>query len=54
MNYGLFYFGCAGSSSLLGLFSSLGAGRLLSSCGVHTSHCSGFFCSGEPALEHGL
>ena len=54
MNYGLFYYSCAGSLSLLGLFSSFGEQRLPSSCDMHTSHCSGLFCCGEPAPEHGL
>ena len=36
-----FVFGCAGSSLLLGLFSTCGKKRLLSSCGAQTSHCDG-------------
>ena len=36
-----FVLGCAGSSLLLGLFSTCGKKRLLSSCGAQTSHCDG-------------
>ena len=42
MNY-LFTFGCAGSSLLLGLFSSRSEGKLLYSCRARTFRCSGFF-----------
>ena len=37
--FSLFRFGCAGSSSLSGLFSSCGERRLVSSCGAWASHC---------------
>ena len=40
----LFIFGYTGSSMLLGLFSSCGEWRILSSCGVRASHCGGFSC----------
>ena len=36
-----FVLGCAGSSLLLGLFSTCGKKRLLASCGARTSHCAG-------------
>ena len=38
------YFGCAGSLSLLRLFSSCGEWELLSRCGVLASHFDGFSC----------
>ena len=44
-------FGCAGSSLLLGLFSSCREWGLLSSCCVQASHCSGLSCCGAQALE---
>ena len=46
----LFYFGCARSSLLGGLFSSCSDQGLLSSCRVWTSHCSDFSCFGTQAL----
>ena len=46
----LFYFGCARSSLLGGLFSSCSDQGLLSSCCVWTSHCSDFSCFGTQAL----
>ena len=46
----LFIFGCAGSSLLRGPFSSCGEWGLVSSCGVQSSHCSGFSCWGAHAL----
>ena len=39
-----FFFGCAGSSLLSGLFSGCSKQGLLSGCGVQASHCSGFSC----------
>ena len=39
-----FFFGCAGSSLLCGLFSSCGERGQLSSCGSWASHCGGFTC----------
>ena len=45
-----FFFGCAGSSLLHGLFSGCGEWGLFSSCDVWASHCSGFSCFGTWAL----
>ena len=45
-----FIFGCAGSLLLCGLFSSCSKQGLVSSCGLQTSHCSGFSCCGAQAL----
>ena len=45
-----FIFGCAGSSSLCGLFSSCDDLGLPSPCGSPTSHCGGFSCSGAWTL----
>ena len=39
-----FFFGCAGSLLLQGLFSSCGKQGLLPSCSVWASHYSGFSC----------
>ena len=44
-------FGCAGSSSLLGLFSSCGKWDLLSSWGLWASCCGGFSCFGAQAVN---
>ena len=49
-NFTYFIFGCAGSSLLRGLFSSCWKQELLSSCGMHASHCSGLSCCGARAL----
>ena len=43
-NFIYLFIGCAGSSLLLGFFSSCGERDLLSSCGVWASHCPGFSC----------
>ena len=45
-----FTFSCAGSLSLLGLFSSCGEQGLLSSCSAPASRCVGFSCGGAQAL----
>ena len=39
-----FFFGCARSSLVHGLFSSHGKGGLLSNCDARVSHCSDFLC----------
>ena len=39
-----FFFGCAHMHCCTWAFSSCGEQRLLSSCGVQASHCSGFSC----------
>ena len=46
------YFGFAGSSLLLGLFSSCSTQGLLSVCSVWASHCGGFSCCRAQALGH--
>ena len=38
------FFGCAGSSTLQGIFSGRSAWGLLSSCGALTSHFRSFSC----------
>ena len=48
----VFIYGCAGSSLLLGLFSSCNEQGFLSSCGAQVYHCGGFSCCGARALEH--
>ena len=62
----IFIYGCAGSSLLLGLFSSWGEWELLPGCGARASHCCGFSCGAQAlgslgfsscssqALEHRL
>ena len=45
-----FFFGCAGSSLLQGLFSNCREWQLLSSCLVQASHCNGFSYCGTWAL----
>ena len=47
-----FFFCCAGSSLLHRLFSSCGEWRLLSSCGVQASYCSGFSCCQVQTVGH--
>ena len=54
VNLYFFIFGCAGSSLLPGLFSSCGGGRLLSSCGVQASHCSGLSCGAQAVGRAGF
>ena len=49
--YLFFIFGCAGSPSLLGPFSSCGERVLRSSCDAQASYCSGFSYWGARALE---
>ena len=49
--FNFFFFGCAGSSLLLGPFSSCGERVLHSSCAAQASYCSGFFCWGARAPE---
>ena len=48
----LFIFGCAGSSLLLGIFSSCDKRELLFSCIVWASHCGSFSCCRVWALGH--
>ena len=45
-------FGFAGSSLLLGLFSSRSKQGLISTCSVWASHCGGFSCCRAWALGH--
>ena len=47
-----FFFGCTGSSWLHRLFSSCSEWRLLSSCGVQASQCSGFSCCQAQTVGH--
>ena len=48
----LFIFGCAGSSLLLGIFSTCDKRELLFSCSVCASHCGSFSCCRVWALGH--
>ena len=48
----VFIYGYAGSSLLLGLFSSCNEQGLFSRCGAQVYHCGGFSCCGARAREH--
>ena len=52
LKYFFFFFCCAGSLLLHRFFSSCSEWRLLSSCGVQASYCSGFSCCQAQTVGH--